>query len=75
VGSSVGSFFGNLLRSLFADALLTPHSIRKMYLTEIAEALCSSEYKLRSFSLLLICPPLTFSAESTQLITSFLSSW
>lgn len=48
VGSSVGSFFGNLLQSLFADALLTPHFIRKMYLTEVAEALTSSEYKLRS---------------------------
>jgi hypothetical protein len=52
VGSSVGSFFGNLLRSLFADALLRTHSIRKMYMNEVAEALCSPEYKLR-FPLLL----------------------
>jgi hypothetical protein len=47
VGSSVGSFFGNLLRSLFTDALLRTHSIRKMYMTEVAEALCTSEHKLR----------------------------
>lgn len=47
VGSSVGSFFGNLLRSLISNALLTSSSIRKMYFNEVATALISSEYKLR----------------------------